>query len=697
MKKNTLAAALALSTLAHPPIKAQTPPMQTQRPSLDTSIARLETHFRQQLAPKDQKRLSEGLKACAALWRSEDGNAEAFESFVKQFFAPDQVQLDGLYKRLAFIIESLDGHMLELTRDLRWYGELDLDTPLPLDEILQGWDPSAHLQDDAFSNKMAFVVLLNFPPTDLETRLAEGEAWTRRQWAESRLSDRYAKRVPAHVHQAAAKASGDAERYIASYNIWAHHLLNEKGDRIFPAQKRLLSHWNLRDEIKSQYPEGKAGLERQRMLQKVMEHITHQTIPQSVVDNPLLDWKPYSNHVAVSPVKDHDRSEKQEKADPTPEGTKRYEHILACYQAVRQADPYNPKNSTHILRSFNEGRQLPEHRVKAMFESILSSPLVKDVAHLLEKRLERKLEPFDIWYMGFKPKSPHSEAQLDEITRKRFPNAASFKAQLPQILQDMGFTPKKAAFLASKIEVDPARGSGHAMGAERRLDNAHLRTRVGKDGMDYKGFNIAVHELGHNVEQVFSLNGMDEFFLKGVPNTAFTEAIAFVFQARDLELLGLSRPSPQDQAWNTLQAFWSTFEIAGVAMVDMEVWRWMYEHPGATPADLKEATLKIAKDTWNRYYQPVLGQKDCSLLAIYSHMVSSFLYLPDYPMGHIIANQIEMHLEKSGNLGKEVERITRLGRLSPDLWMKQATGKPVGTEALLEGTKEALKRVEKQK
>ena len=33
-----------------------------------------------------------------------------------------------------------------------------------------------------------------------------------------------------------------------------------------------------------------------------------------------------------------------------------------------------------------------------------------------------------------------------------------------------------------------------------------MRRRVEKGGMNYKGFNRAVHELGHNVEQTFSLN-----------------------------------------------------------------------------------------------------------------------------------------------------------------------------------------------
>ena len=73
-----------------------------------------------------------------------------------------------------------------------------------------------------------------------------------------------------------------------------------------------------------------------------------------------------------------------------------------------------------------------------------------------------------------------------------------------------------------------------------RSAKTHLRTRVGANGMDYKGYNIAVHEMGHNVEQTFSLNNIDYYTLHGVPNTAFTEALAFVFQGHDLELLGLA-------------------------------------------------------------------------------------------------------------------------------------------------------------
>ena len=128
----------------------------------------------------------------------------------------------------------------------------------------------------------------------------------------------------------------------------------------------------------------------------------------------------------------------------------------------------------------------------------------------------------------------------------------------------------------------------------------------------------------------------------------------------------------------------------------MAVWHWMYDHPEATPAELKAATLGIARDVWNRYYAPVFGVEDVMLLGVYSHMIHSFLYLPDYPIGHMIAHQIEEQIEKSGDLGTEFERMSLAGNIAPDLWMKKATGLPVGPEALLHATKAALTMVAKQ-
>ncbi len=74
-------------------------------------------------------------------------------------------------------------------------------------------------------------------------------------------------------------------------------------------------------------------------------------------------------------------------------------------------------------------------------------------------------------------------------------------------------------------------------------------------------------------------------------------------------------------------------------------------------------------------------------------MIDSFLYLPDYSIGHLIAAQIEEQTKKAGAIGPEFERMAKLGDVTPDLWMENATGKPVGPDALLEATKRALSRV----
>jgi len=652
MKIIGLAAILAASCGTLPMLHAAPAPV---------AQASLESELIARHGPAQAARVKQGLKQVAALWRSEDGDQKAFEDFARAQFAGDAKALDALFARMEFVVESLEGHMVEIGRDFKWHAELDLGPMLPVDDILAGYDPGAHFQADAFANKLAFVVLLNFPMTTLDERLKEGAAWTTRQWAEARLVDRFADRIPADVNLAVAEASGNAERYIAGYNIWMHHVVDAKG-----------------------------GLERQRQIQKVMERIVTQTIPAVVVDNPNVDWDPFANTVKPATAKDSDKPAPALKVTSDPEPDTRYEILLQDFRAAKKADPYCPTAPTHIARSYEQGRQLPEARVIGMLQEVCTSPLVGQVARLIEKRLGRKLEPFDIWYNGFRAGAELDEAKLDAITRKRFPSAEAYKKEMPSLLMGLGFTPEKAAYLAGNIEVDPARGSGHAMGAGRRADHPHLRTRVGKDGMDYKGFNIAIHENGHNVEQTFSLNGIEHPLMAGVPATSFTEALAFVFQAKDLELLGQPKPSAEDKAKGVINDFWATFEIAGVGMVDTAVWHWMYAHPEAKASELREAALTISKDVWNKYYAPVFGQKDCVLLGIYSHMISSFLYLPDYPIGHMIAFQIQRQIDKTGDLGGEFERMARQGRLTPDLWMVRATGSPVGPAALLEATAKAL-------
>jgi hypothetical protein len=642
----------------------------------------------------------------AALWRSEDGDLAAF---ARAQFVSDDKKLAATLERYERTLEQLDGCVLEIGRAFRTPTELDVGPLLPLDPLLATYDPGAHAVEDLFQNKVAFAALLNFPSSTLAeraARAARGKPLDRREWAEARLTGRFARRVPGEVRQEIARAGADADLYIAEYNVWMHHLIDEHGHRPFPRGMRLIAHWNLRDELKADYADGKDGPAKQRLILQVMERIVTQTIPRAVIDDPRLDWDPFTNQVTPSPAAEIEPPKdkgaaRPGKAQPSVEREPdvRYEKLLAQFHAMRRADPFSPTAPTAIARAFEApapvGRELPEKRVVQVLEELLTSPLVARVAKVIARRLGRPLEPQDLWYDGFQARAAHPQAELDGLTRKRYPTAAAFAADIPRILEALGFDNKRAAWLASHIVVDPARGAGHALQAERRGDSPHLRTRIEPGGMDYKGYNIAVHELGHNIEQVFSLYTVDHTLLAGVPGNAFTEALAFLFQARDLFLLGLGAPSEEADRLRVLSDFWQAWEIAGVALTDLAVWHWMYEHPEAKPAELRDATVAIARANWNKWYAPVLGRRDAALLGIYSHMIAYPLYLADYPLGHLIAFQIEEQVAKAGKLGPEFERIAAFGDVAPDEWMKHATGAPVGAGPLLRATERALSGMRK--
>ena len=188
------------------------------------------------------------------------------------------------------------------------------------------------------------------------------------------------------------------------------------------------------------------------------------------------------------------------------------------------------------------------------------------------------------------------------------------------------------------------------------------------------------------------MQDVDYFMMHGVPNTAFTEAWAFVFQQRDLELLGIKTNNPDADALQMIDMYWQMYEIMGVALVDMQVWNWMYKNPNATSEQLKNQVIQIAKDTWNKYYAPVFGVKDEPILAIYSHMIDYPLYLPAYPIGHIVQYQMEQYM-KGKNIGSEMVRMLSQGRLVPKIWMEKAVGADLSVEPILQATQDALAKI----
>lgn len=626
-----------------------------------------------------RNRIERCVNQTAILWQETDGDKDAFHEFCMNNFVGNAEDLDKLFNSISMHYETLIGHFNKIALDMRRPVHLEGYEVTPIDELFAGYDPFANIQKDFYNNKIAFCITLNFPHYTLAEKEEMGEKWTEKEWAYARVGDMFVERLPADLLQKYSEVLANADNYISNYNIFMGYLVDDEGKTNFPQDLKLISHWNLRDELKSHY-DNPQSINKMRIIYEVMQRIIKQEIPEAVINSNKYTWNPKSNKVY----------ENGKEVSLAMEPNTRYEHLLNCFKANVELDKYRHDN--YIDTKFSNEFEMPQANVEKIFKEYISSPVVKEVAEIIKKRLGRDLEPFDIWYDGFKARSSINQEELSKKTSALYPTPLALEKDIPNILVKLGFNRSKAAEIASRIVVEGSKGAGHAWGAEMKGEKAHLRTRIGANGMDYKGYNIAIHELGHNVEQTISLYDVPFWFLRGVPNTAFTEAWAFAFQHNDLNLLGIKSNDPNKEALDVLDKFWGTYEIMGVSLVDQEVWKWMYNNPKCNAEELKNAVIKIATDIWNEYYAPVFGVKDSPILAIYSHMIDNPLYLSAYPIGHIIEFQLSEYI-KDKNLGEEMIRICKLGRLIPDVWMKKAVGSPVSSATFTEAAKKAVQKL----
>lgn len=628
-------------------------------------------------------RIERGVNQVASLWQEQDGNFEDFNQFCLDYFINNNNELENAYNKLEQHFEVLNGYFNAMTVSLMKPLHLDMGEIHHVDNIMGAYSPSAHLTDDLFQNKLAFYIALNFPAYSLNEKAELAKEWNRQDWAYARMGDMFISRIPANLLQNASAAETNADSYIAEYNIYMGKLVDADFNTHFPENMKLITHWGLRDELKSNYNR-ENGIKKQEIIYNVMLRIINQDIPSEIINSDYYEWNPETNKVY--------KDGKETQIDKEPDT--RYFHLLENFKAQSAMDAYNPVYPSYIERAYDRNMELTQKEIEDLFVSFITAPEIKQVADLIKSRIGRDLRPYDIWYDGFKARTNINEDALTEITSNKYPNPEAFENDIPRMLQTLGWADKKAEDISSKIIVDPARGAGHAWGAEMKGEKAHLRTRIPETGMDYKGYNIAVHELGHNVEQTITLYDIDYYMLHGVPNTAFTEAVAFMFQANDLKLLGTESniDKAESDALAALDNCWSAYEIMGVSLVDMYVWQWMYENPEATPAELKDAVINIAIEVWNNYYAPVFGVEDSPILAIYSHMIASPLYLANYPIGHLIEFQIEEYIEDK-NFADEISRMLLQGQIIPQEWMKGAVGTKISGEPTLKAVKKALETI----
>ncbi len=115
----------------------------------------------------EKARIERGVNQVARLWRQTDGTAEAFAKFCAENYATGK-DLDAIFERFEAKLEQIGGAFNTLKLALRLQLDEDTGPLLPVDRMFAEFNPAAHLQEDLFQSKLAFLVLLNFPIRSLD-------------------------------------------------------------------------------------------------------------------------------------------------------------------------------------------------------------------------------------------------------------------------------------------------------------------------------------------------------------------------------------------------------------------------------------------------------------------------------------------------------------------------------------------------
>jgi len=624
-----------------------------------------------------RERAERGVRQCADRWLERDGDAEAFRTFCLDQFVASDDDRDRLLSRLETALEQIRGHLYEMRRNLRRWSDLVGDSLPKTDALLATFDPAPDLAEQSHAQKLAFVVLLNFERSTLDDMLARGGDWDADRWAEARIAGSFGPRIPKDVADLARELHFKSYHWVSNFHIPVGTMVDSTSRRWFEADRALLAHWLVREEIKAGYNDPD-GVHKQRALAWTMSRYIDGSLPTAVMNHDsTADWDPAANTIGGAAV------------DDTID-LLRYEHWMNNVRVARAYDAHHPEHPTAIARKFGLEREIPEDEVEQLLVDLLAAPVRADLSAMLSKRLGRPLEAHDIYFDDLFETRDADEMNA-EVTR-HFPDETAFEQALPDVLRGLGWPDDDADFLGTRVRVEIARGSGHAMRPQLAEYGAWLRTNRLKDQLGWDGFDTAMHELGHNLEQLCSTFFVPRPALRGVPNTACTEAFAFLYQSLAKRVLGIEDPAAAARAYHeeTIAAMLMTCQIAGPSLVELRTWREIYDLGDAcTPEAIRAAVLRHSEAVWDEFFQPHYGDDPYHILGAYQHMLGHPLYLADYAIGRTMSHQIRSHM-RGRDLAAETKRICSIGSVTPDAWMREAVGGPLSAVPLIEDTGAAI-------
>lgn len=646
----------------------------------DETVRKVQADLIKMYGEKNGERISNGTAQLSKNWRNTDGSEVDFVKFCMENFLVDN-DLKSNFQLIQQNLMLQNGYLSKIRFGFSESKNFTDKKEVRADQFFRNSIPGA----DPYQGKLAQFIQLNFPFYSFDEKRLNGKTWTRQEWAMVRLGDRYSERGNPDFKAEAGEEVKEFQEYMGKYFFRMDHICMP--DMTYPFAKALTlhSHFGLRDNLKGEYSRPD-GLARQELTGKIIEHITQGTVPAEFIHDTAARWNPWTNQLFKM------ESGKLVPVEFTVEGTKRYAGLLSAFKNKSSEDQQLPDQSTVIKRTF-ENSNFEVEEVEALIRNFLSDPVIASVGKIVSKRLGRPMQPFDIWYSGFQGQSAFSVNKLDSITRSRYPDAAALQKDLPSILLRMGFPESEANYVGTHAKVRPISSGGYSDEPFMRGDTSLMTTVFNPDGLDFKAYRIAMHELGHVVCGVYSTKYIDNSILAGVPTGGITEGFAEMLAYKNIDGLGLTQQGLNSQKdMLALASLWYMLDLGGQSLTDIETWKWMYAHPNATPADLQSAVLKISGDIWNQYYSPVFGGiRDQHILSIYNHFITGSLYLYNYFLGNVIMFQLYDKFMPN-NLARGLKEACKEGNTLPELWIEHAVGQKLSLEPLLKTAKEAVVR-----
>ena len=623
-------------------------------------------------------RIEKGVSQLAQIWDFSDGNAGRFREFCLGNFLSDAELKENLPRIAENLI--LTGGSLSVIRSKMNEPFAFTDVKeLHADRFFRKAVPSYN----PYASELAYFLKLNFPVWSLDEKRQMSAGWDRNQWIMNAIGSYYPGREVVRNATLTSKQS-EFRRYIDNYFFDMHRIMDAKGNYPFNEVTSLHCHRGLRDNIKEEYTK-KGGFERQKLTDEVLEKVFTGEVPVAFLTDTNTRWNPSENELYTI-----DGKKLKKISGYTCEENRRYEGLKNLFLIEQAVDSAYGNGSTYITRTF-ERANLTVDETEKIIVDFLESPLSREVGNLVEKRLKRKLHPFDIWYSGFQEQSYYPAVFLDSLTRARYPDPGSLENNVRDILMKMGFPEEEAIIIGSGVDVHSVVSGGYSDQPPVKGGKALLTTMFGEGGLDYKGYRVAMHELGHVVCGVYSTLDADNFLLAGVPTGGITEGFAEVLAYRNIEGLGLFPYSEQEKKHLlALATYWYLYEMGGIALTEIRTWKWMYNNPDATVNELKNAILGISAGIWNSYFSENFGgTRDCSILSVYNHFISGDLYLFNYFIGGIVSYQLADAFERD-ELAPGLKESCLEGVTLPELWMQKAVGSGFSLTPLFNGVSSAV-------